>query len=116
LISIILIVVSWVGSFKLFIFFPAIILFLSVFGTIANKRLGSFFQLSGDLTYALYLLHTPIQIMIILTFGYFDIKADIFFSEYFFLGYISFVIFISFISFKYFEKPLNYKLRRILKK
>ena len=116
LISIILIVVSWVGNFKLFIFFPAIILFLSVFGTIANKKLGSFFQLSGDLTYAIYLLHTPIQIMIILTFGYFDIKEDIFFSEYFFLGYISFVIFISFFSFKYFEKRLNYKLRRILKK
>ena len=116
LISIILMFVSWIGSFKLFIFFPAIILFFSAFGTITNKKLGTFFQLSGDLTYALYLLHTPTQIMIILIFGYFNIKEDIFFSEYFFLGYISFVIFISFISFKYFEKPLNYKLRRILKK
>ena len=114
--SVILIFISLLGSFKLFIFLPAIILFLSALGTTKNKKLGNFFQFSGDLTYALYLLHVPIQIMIILFFGYFDIKEDIFYSEYFFLGYVSFVIFISSLSFKFYEKPLNYKLRKILKR
>jgi peptidoglycan/LPS O-acetylase OafA/YrhL len=116
LISIILIFISLLGNFKLFIFFPAIILFFAVLGSTKNKKLGNFFQFSGDLTYALYLLHVPTQIMIILFFGYFDFKEDIFYSEYFFLGYVSFVIFISSLSFKFFEKPLNYKIRKIFRK
>ena len=67
--------------------------------TTKNKKLGSFFQFSGDLTYALYLLHIPTQIIIILAFGYFDMKEDIFYSEFFFIGYVGFVILItSFIS------------------
>ena len=115
-ISIILVFISLLGSFKLFIFFPATILFLSALGTTKNKKLGNFFQFSGDLTYALYLLHIPTQIIIILAFGYFDIKEEIFYSEYFFLGYVSFVIFISSLSFRFYEKPLNYKLRKIFKR
>ena len=116
LLSVILFFVSLLGSFKLFILFPSIILFLSVLGTIKNKKLGSFFQFSGDLTYALYLLHIPTQILIILIFGHFGIKEDIFYNEFFFLGYVGFVIFISSLSFKFYEKPLNYKLRNLLKK
>ena len=116
LLSVIFIFISLLGSFKLFIFFPSIILFLSALGTTKNKKLGSFFQFSGDLTYAIYLLHIPTQILIILVFGYFGIKEDVFYSKYFFLGYVGFVLFISSISFKFYEKPLNYKLRKILKK
>jgi peptidoglycan/LPS O-acetylase OafA/YrhL len=115
LISLCLMLISWLGSYNSFIFLPSIILFLSFFGTIINKKLASGVQFSGDLTYAIYLLHTPIQIIILLIINYFNIKNDIFLSEYFFLGYILFLIFISSISFKYFEKPLNYKLRKILK-
>ena len=116
LLSIILVFISLLGSFKLFILFPAVILFLSALGTAKHKKIGNFFQFSGDLTYALYLLHIPTQIIIILAFGHFDIKEDIFYSEFFFLGYISFLIFISSLSFRFYEKPLNYKLRKIFKR
>jgi len=116
LVSIILIFLSLLGSFKLFIFFPATILFLSALGTVKNRKLGNFFQSSGDLTYALYLLHIPTQIIIILAFGYFDMKEDIFYSEFFFIGYVGFVILISSISFRFYEKPLNNKLRKIFKR
>ena len=115
LISISLMIIAWLGNYKSFIFLPSLILFVSFFGTIINKKLASGIQFSGDLTYAIYLFHTPIQIIILLIFNYFTIKNDIFLSEYFFLGYILFLIFISSITFKYFEKTLNYKLRKILK-
>ena len=115
LLSIMLMVISLIGSLKIFILFPAIILFLSSLQSIKNKRLNNFFQFSGDLTYSLYLLHIPSQIMIIQVFGFFNLDKSLFLSEYFFITYVIWMLLISSISFKFFEKPLNKKIRNFFK-
>ena len=111
LLSIMLMVISLIGSLKIFIFFPAIILLLSSLQSIKNKRFNNFFLFSGDLTYSLYLLHIPSQIMIIQVFGFFNLDKSLFLSEYFFITYVIWMLLISSISFKFFEKPLNKKIR-----
>ncbi len=113
--STILICASFIGSLKIFILFPSIVLFLALLGTPNNLKLRSFLQANGDLTYALYLLHIPTQILIILIIGHFNISYEIFLNKYFFIFYIFLLIFISHLSFKFFENPLNYGLRRKLK-
>ena len=110
--SFIMIIISLIGSFKLFLLFPAIILLLASFGTIKDYKIRYYFQFSGDLTYALYLLHIPIQILIILIFGYLKISSELFLNGYFFLLFLCFMIFLSSICFHFFEKPLNYKIRK----
>lgn len=115
LLSIMLMVISLIGSLKIFILFPTIILLLSSLQSIKNKRFNNFFQFSGDLTYSLYLLHIPSQILIIQVFGFFNLNKSLFFSEYFFITYVIWMLLISSISFKFFEKPLNKKIRNFFK-
>tara|TARA_B100001057_G_scaffold245480_1_gene245800 strand:- start:113 stop:1165 length:1053 start_codon:yes stop_codon:yes gene_type:complete len=115
LLSTILIFISLIGSLKIFILFPAIILLLSSFQSIKNIRINNFFQFSGDLTYSLYLLHIPSQIIIIQVFGLFNFNKSLFLSEYFFTIYIIWMLLISSMSFKFFEKPLNKKIRNFFK-
>ena len=111
LLSILLILFSWVGNFKLFLFFPAVLLFFASIEIFIHEKVKKIFQFFGNLTYALYLLHIPVQITIILLFGYFNILDEIFFSNYFFIFYLLLMIFLSFISFKFYEKPINNKIR-----
>jgi|TARA_B110000438_G_scaffold148118_1_gene142672 peptidoglycan/LPS O-acetylase OafA/YrhL len=110
--SLIMILISLIGSFKIFILFPSIILLFATFGTIKSYNIKYLFQFSGDLTYAIYLLHIPIQILIILIFGYLNISSKIFLSGYTFLSFIVLMIFLASICFHLFEKPLNKKIRK----
>lgn len=110
--SLLMIVISLIGSFKLFLLFPAIILLLASFGTIKDHKIRYFFQFCGDLTYALYLIHTPVQILLILLFGYLNISSEFFLNDYVFLSYFGLMIFLSSICFHFYEKPLNYKIRK----
>lgn len=109
--SIILLLLSFIGNFKIFLFTPGILLFfisLEYFIKSEKKKVLDYF---GNLTYSMYLLHIPTMLIIILFFYTFNISDTLFLNNYFFILYISFILFISFISYKYFEKPLNKYVR-----
>ena len=110
-ISFFLILISFIGNFKLFLLFPSILLFFVSCETFTNHKYKKSFQLLGNLTYAMYLLHIPIQLSIILTFGYLNIFQEIFIKNYFFIAYIVFMMSLSFVCYKFYEKPLNNKIR-----
>ena len=110
-ISFIGISLSFIGNFKLYLFCPSLLLF---FILVDNFRIldksRTYFQLLGSLTYSIYLFHT---VTILISFFILDSfnKIYLFYSNYFFIIYLFFTILISFYSFKYFEKPLNLKIR-----
>ena len=109
--SLLLISISLIGNFKVYLFGPGILLFFVYLETFSINKFKEIFQFLGNLTYSMYLLHIPIMLFIIINFYIINIPDQIFLSVYFFIFYLILIIFLSFISFKYYEKPLNYKIR-----
>ncbi len=97
---------------KIFVFtflFPILILnFMSAQNIF--KDLGKIFSIIGDVSYSVYLLHYPIQAIIIVILFKMQLKIN-FDSITLFIAYIFFIFLISFISFKYLEKPFQKLIR-----
>ena len=109
--SFLLIFLSCVGNFKIFLFFPSVLLLFVALEIFIHNRLKKTFEFFGNLTYAMYLLHIPVQLLIISIFGYFNIFSEIFVNNYFFIFYILLMILLSFLCFTFYEKPLFNKIR-----
>ena len=91
-----------------FIKFPLIIINLSIL-QLYKKNLGKNIKLLGDISYTIYLVHFPIQLLFALV-----IKKMLiidFNSPFFFLIYISTVFLASILIYKFFELPLKDYLR-----
>lgn len=116
LISIFLIILSFIANFKIFLFCPALLMFFVTIEPIIERNKIKFFCKSfGDLTYSLYLVHVPIQITIILLFSFFEISGTFFLSNVFFILYFLITFLIAHASFKFYELPLNNLLRKKFK-
>ena len=91
-----------------FIKFPLIIINLSIL-QLYKKNLGKNIKLLGDISYTIYLVHFPIQLLFALV-----IKKMLiidFNSPFFFLIYVSTVFLASILIYKFFELPLKDYLR-----
>jgi len=92
------------------IIFPTLIIILFFYQQI-NKKIGEKISLIGDISYSLYLIHLPIQILIFGILQFNNIKLD-FNSKIYFLSYIITVTAISFLSYFYFEKSIQKFFRK----
>ena len=111
--SILLISLSFLGNFKIYLFCPSVLLlFIQLDNYLNYEKVKNLFYKLGNLTYAIYLLHVPMQILIILTFGYLSIPDTIFTNELFFISFILILLLVSNICFNRYEKPLNKKIRK----
>lgn len=81
---------------------------------IFDKIPDTFFQFWGDMTYSTYLTHFPIQLCMYMIIDPQSYTA--FFSPKIFLAYIIVVFVVGRIVFKYFEMPVQFKLRSVLSK
>lgn len=91
-----------------FIKFPLLIINLSIL-QLYKKNLGKNIKLLGDISYTIYLVHFPIQLLFALV-----IKKMLiidFNSPFFFLIYVSTVFLVSILIYKFFELPLKDYLR-----
>ena len=107
--STLLIIISLTGNFKVFMFCPGILMFfvfLDYNFKISNQA-KKIFEILGNMTYASYLIHVPVQLTIILIINIFGIQIFNFNSAYIFFIFIFLVYVISYFTFKLFEKPLN---------
>ena len=116
LLSVILILFSFVGNFKIFLFCPSVLLLFVALEIFMHEKFKKIFEFLGNTTYAMYLLHIPVQILIITIFGHFNIFNDIFISGYFLVFYIMLMTALSFLCFKFYEKPLFLKIRSFYSK
>lgn len=112
IIALILLLSSFIGNFKIFLFCPSLLLlFLTIESYIEKFSFRNLFKILGNLTYSLYLLHFPLQLFIILVFNIFLISSSIFISKYFFFIFFIVLFVISYLSYKFYEYPLNKLIR-----
>ncbi len=65
----------------------------------------------GDITYSVYLLHFPLQLIIAILVSYGLIASDFYLTKMGFILFIAALISISYLMYKYFEMPLQNMLR-----
>jgi peptidoglycan/LPS O-acetylase OafA/YrhL len=102
-----------------FLLSPAVLIPLLIFFAAQKINLPSPYQrvieTFGNMTYSSYLLHFPLQLVIVLVFAYLDSEVP-YYSNAFFLFFITLVLLLSFIVYRFFEKPMQYFIREKLLK
>lgn len=74
------------------------------------KKIGKKFIFLGNASYAIYLTHLPLQILILIFLNLNFFETQVFFSLKIFFLFLIMVNVISIITFKYFENPLRKKI------
>ncbi len=69
----------------------------------------------GNITYSTYLIHTPLQMCILLIIGTGILTPDILPTNGFFIAYVLAVIIVGHFTYRFFEKPAQTGIRRFLK-
>ena len=93
-----------------FIVFPLTILTLSLFDQ-KFSHVFKHFKPLGDASYAIYLLHFPMQIFIAILITYFGIPKSIYFSIEFLTLFIATLLLLSRYMFLFYEMPLRNYIR-----
>ena len=114
LISISLLIISFVGTFKILMFCPAILmLFIASENLFKDKINKNFFSMLGNVTYSTYLLHAPYSIILILLFKN---QTEVYLNSFFFFFYFTSLIIVSSLVYILIEKNLQNKIRFSLNK
>ncbi len=117
ILGLLLFLASFYGNFKTYIFCPAIlIIFLNFEITIKKDSLKKIFNNLGNMTYSLYLLHVPTQLIITLVINNIFDSPEIFYNHFFFIFYFLLLFILASITFSLYEKPLNNYVRKTLLK
>ncbi len=90
--------------------FPIVFLFKYV--PLFDKIPVNYFTSIGNLTYTVYLIHFPIQLLVVAVFPKIEYKVIL--SNWFFFSYFTAVIFISYLVYNYFENRVKLLLRNLL--
>jgi peptidoglycan/LPS O-acetylase OafA/YrhL len=73
------------------------------------ENLGKSLQIIGDLSYTIYLIHFPLQILLTILNN--ELFTFNFYSEYFFLFYIFIIFITSYLVHKFYEYPIKELIR-----
>ena len=90
--------------------FPTTLLASTIY-EIKNKKVSLFFNFLGNISYSTYLLHFPVQIIILSFLKHLKIQID-FGSQQFFLSYIFFIIVLSSLSYIFYENKIKIYIRK----
>ena len=83
-----MIAASFVGNYKTYLFCPfAVLLFSQIDYLIKTKSIQNLFSSLGDLTYSIYLIHVPLQILIIINFDIFNLSETVYATKTFHIFY-----------------------------
>lgn len=112
ILAIILLLLNFVGNFKYNLFFASLVLFAYFFDNKFEYKFAKIYSKLGDLTYGSYLLHTPLQLVIILIFTELSLNNNIFTKYYFLLTYVTFVFSLSYFSYRFYENPIRIYIKK----
>ena len=108
-ISISLLIISFIGTFKIFMFCPAILMLFIVSENLFKDKINkNFFSMLGNVTYSTYLLHAPYSIILILLFKN---QTEVYLNSFFFFFYFTSLIIVSSFVYILIEKNLQNKIR-----
>ena len=109
MISISLLIISFIGNFKIFMFCPAILMLFIVSENLFKDKINkNFFSMLGNVTYSTYLLHAPYSIILILLFKN---QTEVYLNSFFFFFYFTSLIIVSSFVYILIEKNLQNKIR-----
>tara|TARA_B100001564_G_C20664167_1_gene682954 strand:- start:2729 stop:3745 length:1017 start_codon:yes stop_codon:yes gene_type:complete len=114
IISIFILTISLVGNFKILLFAPSLIMVIILLEKDIPLKIRSTFINLGSITYSTYLIHYPILIFILMMENNFLIFEKVYLNNLFFISFQIFLIFISFGIFRFYEKPINFLIRKRL--
>jgi len=99
------------GGFRIYILFPFTVSSLTLIEI--EKGIGFLKSISwvGDITYSLYLLHFPLQLVFGLAVGYGVLNSDFYLRPAYLVVYFSILIPLSYITFIGFERPMQSIIR-----
>jgi len=95
------------------ILFPATILTLATCEAF-HGTLGKRLSFLGDISYSVYVVHFPLQLLFIIVASIFSISNAVFLSPWTMLLFFAILIALSLCSYKFFERPLQKLLRSSL--
>lgn len=95
------------------VLFPLTILVLALAET-ALGGLGRRFAVVGELSYASYLLHFPLQVAVVMGANAMALKKEVFYEPAALIGFMVFLIAVSLASYRWFELPAQRYLRQRL--
>lgn len=93
----------------LFMLVPLVVILMAIL-PLKNQRLLGVCDFLGGLTYASYLMHFPLQLAVVLIFGWLGLQVPVL-SVWFFVGYLILVFAISAVVFRKFEMPAQRFIR-----
>jgi peptidoglycan/LPS O-acetylase OafA/YrhL len=93
-----------------FIIFPGLVLFLAILQTLYPLA-GQRSHVLGDISYAAYLVHFPLQLTMVVLATSWGVTVD-YDQPIVLIGFIGALVVISAIAYKAFEKPIQAELRR----
>lgn len=91
---------------------PVALLMAALVSGYFTGRVAKFTEFLGNLTYASYLIHFPLQLIIMLLLGLAGVRHDLPYSPWFLLAYLAVILPLSRVIFKYVELPSQNYLRR----
>jgi peptidoglycan/LPS O-acetylase OafA/YrhL len=94
-----------IKHFFLIIFAPALI-YISAIEFKVSQKIGNWIESLGNMTYSSYLIHLPLQLLMVLLLGAFGIAIP-FYSPYFFIVYMALVLYLSRVTYLRYEKPMQ---------
>ena len=97
-------------TFVLLVMIP-VVLYFSPHNFSVSHGLASVIKGLGNLTYSSYLVHFPIQLIIVSCYSYWHLSIP-FYNPTFFLFYLNIVLIVSFLTYRLFELPCQRLIRR----
>ena len=97
-------------TFALLIMIP-VVLYFSPSNLILGNKVKDMIKGLGNLTYSSYLVHFPIQLIIVSWYSYRHLVIP-FYDPSFFLGYLFIVLIVSFLTYHFFEMPFQNWIRK----
>jgi len=110
--GLLLLFISFIGNFKIYLFLPSILLIFLSFEEFLSKNISNIFSFLGNLTYGTYLWHLPLQILIMIIIKNFGLNFSIINTKIFFLIYLLLLFFLSIGSFYFFENKARWWIRK----
>ncbi len=95
--------------YPVYVLFPYTILVVAVYETLNPPRRKD--SILGDISYSLYMLHFPLQLMLALALVTFEVPHGVFYSIPFMLAFYAVLIAGSIASYRYFEHPARRYIR-----
>lgn len=78
-----------------------------------GARIGQASHAIGNMTYASYLVHFPIQLVLVSITDYLVLDRSLYFNDAVFISYFACVFIISYLTYAFFERPAQEKIRKL---